>query len=486
MNQIQKSLLSSGLVFVLGAGALVAISMEKKSRFLAEEKAGEDKKLFPMKPDDVASLTLVRGADRIVVVKDGADWRLKEPLVALADEGNVSSMVGALTSLEAKARLKPDQLSPEKAGLTKPDITLDVKSKDGTSWSLWIGGKNTFDDSVYVRAGEHPDTADLATVAAYGVNAFQKSVLDLRNKRVTTLTGAQVDALEVTLLAPGDEAVSFKAVRSGQPGQHAFEDGWQLTAPVSTPADREVLAQMVNTLTGLRATDFVDETNANPARWGLEKPAATVKLSGGGKEETILLSLQANGSANKAYARRTDQPNVFEVPESGYASAFKSVFTLRDKRVVQFDRDAVKSLSMTLADGKTLTLVQDAAADAEEPGWKITSPAPGNAQPWKVAALLYSLSSVAFRKFLAENVAAPAPADLLSQHGLTPPARTVTLLDGSGKQLARLLLGKEQGGDVVVMAEGGNTIGLIDSGKLSELPKTADDIVETAVDEDGP
>jgi hypothetical protein len=279
---------------------------------------------------------------------------------------------------------------------------------------------------------------------------------------------------------PGVPAASFQATRVVKDGRKQWDDAWRLTSPVEGVADREEINKLIQSLGSARALAFVDEDAKDLAAYGLDKPQFTVTVTGDGKATTVLLGNAKSGAALKHYMKRADSPQVAEITEMPELGLLKELLVWRDKRVLDFDRDAVKAISTTLPDGTALKLEKAPGADGAAESWKMTAPKAGQAKAWKTSSLLYALSTFKVSRFVKEGGLTP---EVIEKHGLKTPSRAVELLGVDGKELGALLLGREEGGQVFVMARGGAFVGAVDKGRLEELPRNAEDYLQADKEE---
>ncbi|MEW5848405.1 MAG: DUF4340 domain-containing protein [Myxococcota bacterium] len=481
MNQIQKSLLTGAVFVALAGGAAGLAYWDKKSRQGESERKEKEKLAFDLKADDIQKVDVTNAQVHAVAERTAEGWKLTEPMVAPADDAIWTGMATALANLRLRTRFAEGELDPATVGLSAPETTVSVTTKDGKTYQLHAGNKSPFDDGQYVRAGEDAAKAPVAVTVSYNLGAFQKSLFEMREKRLITEAATSIDALEVLQKQPTDDAISFKVTREGEAGKHKYEDGWKLVTPVAAPGDREELGKVAGNLTGLKALAFVDETAAELARWNLVEPDITVKLNLAGTERTLLFGKVESGGVKKHYAKRADVPNVAEVSETDFNSLRKDLFTLRDKRLLDFDRDLVTTISATLPGGGKLTLVKSLADGGGTEVWRVSEPKDAPARAWKATSLLYTLANFKMKRFVKEGVPSPAPADLLATYGLDKPMRTVLLQDGKGGELVTFLFGREEGGEVFVMAKGGTSVGAVDAKRLEDLPQSADEFSDEPI-----
>jgi len=104
----------------------------------------------------------------------------------------------------------------------------------------------------------------------------------------------------------------------------------------------------------------------------------------------------------------------------------------------------------------------------------LPTPEKGPAKRWKISSLLYTLASLK-----AAGVVDDAPVDF-AKYGISASSRGVRLLDATGKELARLEVGKatKDNAEAVYLRGSRNQVLQMDSTKLSDLPTQIDDVIE--------
>ncbi len=478
MNQIQRSLLAGGVMVALAGGGIYWAQKDKEGRNQVREAKEKEKRAFPdVKSEDIVKLEIQHPSEKLTLEKTGSHWRATEPRPALAEDNTVDSMVSAVANLSFRTRFKAEEMPADRVELDKPNIKVAATLKDGRTIHIWVGRKNSFDDTAYVRAGEQPETAAVASTFAFHIAPFQKTFLDIRDKRLVVLATGDTVTLQVEVNGLKD-ATPFKASRIIAGEKPNWDDPWNLEEPIHARADGEEIGKTLQTLATVRAMAFVEGEKPDLKALGLDPPTFRITVQGRGRTEVVRLGRADDGTTMKYYAMREDNPVVVEVVETPFVGLIHNLLWWRDKRVVDFDRDLVREISTTLPDGKPITLVKEVQPDASIGAvtWKLTQPKEARAKGWKGSSALFGIYNFKVKSVVKDS--APTAAEL-ETYGFNKPTQVVEVKDGAGKVLAAMLFGKRVGGDIYVMARGGTMVGLVDNGRRAELPSSVEDFEET-------
>lgn len=484
MNSVTKSMISGVVFIALAGGAVALMAWDKKKREADTEAKEKGKLAFELKAEDITRIDVKYAGPRIVAKKDGPDWTILEPVEVPGDSAAWQAMASAVAAINVNDRIPPGELDLAGVGLEAPVTKVVAATKDDKSFEVWVGKKNPFDESYYVRAGPKAGESDVMLVASHHVDSLQKTLLELREQRVFTFGSNEVDSVEVTHRKPSDTAVTFKTVRDGEAGKHTFGDRWKLVQPVDALADSDALSNMVNTFTSARSLGWVDEPSKGMAQYGLDEPATTVKVMAAGKEYVLSLGMVEKNGVSSYWGKRADRPQIAQLNKDWFESVRKDLMSLRDKRIIDFDRDTVGSIKLGGSAG-AITLIKKPADAAYVDIWRVTEPKDAPAKSWKVSSLLYTLNSLKMSRFAKEGLAGPTPEDVLTTYGFKQPSRTITMLDPSGKELFTLWVGKQEGSDVYVMRKDGPSVGVMEAKKLEELPSKVEDFLEQPAGDGG-
>lgn len=271
-----------------------------------------------------------RGDERIVLVRDGDAWTLREPLDAPADRMAVEQ-IARLFETTAVIDFTRDPAEAARYGLddasTPPRLRL--VSGEGASLALTVGQSvdqaRTQRTLTWVRPEGAPG---LYRVGLDVRGAIDQPLETLRDRQLVRLASTEVEAVD---LRQGEETVHLRR----------REGVWRFVDPVVSAGNTDLaddhdvhpnpddgrVRTLVNALASLRVTGFADDTTHAEA--GLDPPAAEVTLTTT-RGESVTLRLgrpvparpdvsrpAAQGgeddSAEAYYAARADGPHVVRI-----------------------------------------------------------------------------------------------------------------------------------------------------------------------------
>ena len=239
---------------------------------------------------------------------------------------------------------------------------------------------------------------------------------------------------------------------------------WQITDPVSVPADEAEVSGIVTSLAAVDIVRTVDENPGDLKPFGLAAPRVdiTFKSAGSVRPEELLIG-DKTATSGDLYARLPGQNKVFLIAGSFDASFNRGTFDLRQKAVLAFDRDKVDRLSVQSTPG---TAVELSRASGE---WKIDKPYQAPADYGTVEGLIGRVQSAQMK-----SIAAQDGGDLKT-YGLDKPAVSVTL--GLGSSQATLLFGKTaEPGTVYAKDAARPMVFTVDASLVEDVKKPADDL----------
>lgn len=225
----------------------------------ARQAARDDgKRIHPgLEADDVDAieLTTEEGLEARFERQEGR-WRVVSPISGRADATALDAIAHALTSLPREGSVA----SPggrDQYGLGE-DARIVFFEVAGESKGLRIGRSTPVGGHVYVARldgddydHDHPHPEEVTYVESYRLNAFKRSLDDLRDRRVFGFGVGEVRTLRVVWPAAGAEIeVALARDESGE---------WQMGVPATGRADQQTIRELLSDLSFLRAKGFVDE-----------------------------------------------------------------------------------------------------------------------------------------------------------------------------------------------------------------------------------
>ncbi len=417
-----------------------------------EEAAARKGRVFSADTKDVTAVAVKRPDETVRLQREGDTWQVVEPVKARGSRTAVDELLANVLTAKIDREIDPNPKSLADFGLDKPAADLTLTLKDGKTLGLQLGAKNP--TGVWVYAREH----DKPAVFVLGESVLRdatRPVADFRDRTILTFDVKDVSGFELVL---PDETL---AVERG-PG------AWRITRPVALRADNETVGEFLDKLAGQKVREFVAE--APPARgsYGLERPVRVTIHTGRDKDRvsrTLLLG-KVDAAKKGVYAMRAGEPSVMLVPEDVYNQVPKNVGVLRNKTLVEIDRDKIARLEIESPKG-TVTVGR------EDGQWKIVAPQLLPADQVEVGAVLTKLHDLRAQGFLGEDAAAVS-------RFLPKPEVRVTVTDQGGAATTVVLAPSREtrGGAPSAYAAlaGKGPVVLVEAKLLGDLARSANDL----------
>ncbi len=160
---------------------------------------------------------------------------------------------------------------------------------------------------------------------------------------------------------------------------------WEITAPQPLPADQDAVSSLLSNFAPLTADSLVEEHPTNPAQFGFAPPSLVVKLQ---QKNGTTDELQIGGDVpvgSLVYARMGSAGKIYAIASSTKTALDKTVEDLRDKRLLTFDSNKVKTVELASTKGD-FVFQKNASGD-----WQIVKPEAYRADNFQVEDLVKKL-----------------------------------------------------------------------------------------------
>jgi hypothetical protein len=346
---------------------------EIRGREEREEAERVASRLLRFESDSVTGLTLQTDAGTVELSRVDDAWRITTPYDLPADGTAIDSIVNRLQSADHERLIEEQPEDLARFGLAEPEVKVTLQLEGGGARTLSVGAGTPVGFNVFVQPGEGEA---VYTTAASLKDALDKTLFDLRDRKILSFTDADVARLQIE--AEGLEA----AIRRGA-DQGDGTTRWELNEPLAARGDNETISSLLTRLRNDRALAYPTEsaTAEELAAWGLDDPAATITIwTAEDAAQTLQIGAESEEPAGH-YARRLGSDAVFVVPAALVDAVPDSVDDLRNKTVMAFARDRVESIAVSRS-GESIELVKDGL------DWRIEQPRELQADTSTVAALL--------------------------------------------------------------------------------------------------
>jgi hypothetical protein len=417
-----------------------------------EEAAARKGRVFSADTKDVTAVELKRADETVRLQREGETWSLLEPVKARGSRTGVDELLANVMTAKIDREIDPNPKSLADFGLDKPVADITLTLKDGKTLGLQLGAKNPTGVWVYARERDKPA---VFVVGESVLRDATKPVADFRDRTILAFDAKDVTGFEIVL--PDDTLVV-----EGAPS------AWRITRPVALRADNETVREFLDKLASQKVREFVGEAPAAGDAYGLERPVRITIHSGRDKDRvsrTLLLG-KVDTAKKSVYAMRAGESSVLLVPDDVYNQVPKNVGVLRNKTLVEIDRDKVARLEIQSPKG--------AVTVARENGqWKIVAPQPLAADQVEVGAVLTKLHDLRAQGFLGEDAAAVT-------RFLPKPEVSVLVTDQAGATTSVVLTPSTdtRGGAPSAYAGvvGQGPAVLVEATLLADLTRSADDL----------
>jgi hypothetical protein len=418
-----------------------------------EKTEGRKGRVFTAEPADVTEVEIKRPDSVVKLKREGDGWQILEPVKARGDRGPIDETVTSVVTARMDREIESAPTALGDFGLDKPAAEVTLRLKDGKQLGLVLGAKSPTGVWVYAREAGKPA---VFVVGDSVLRDTTRPLADFRDKAVLAFDQKDVTALEIITR---DDTIAIEQA-----------DGrWKLTRPRALPADGDTLRDFLEKLRAARVKEFVAEAPRSLEPFGLDRPVKVSIHTGRDKDRATKTLLFGRGDPAKkgVYAMRAGESAVVVIPDETWAAVPKNVAVLRDKTVVEVERDKVTRLEIESPKG-AVTLAQ------ENGRWKITAPEALPADQVEAGAVLFKLRELRAQAFLSED-AAGVP------RYLAKPTVRVTISEQGAPAPRTLLLApspERRGGAPTAYAglAGGGPVVLVDGKVLEELGRSVDDL----------
>lgn len=408
---------------------------------------------------------------KLVKDKTTRNWQLTAPFQAEADGEKVDQMLEDMLNKRVKQTLEVTELT--QYGLDTPSITLSLWTAGGASpTATFLIGKKAINFSVYVK---EKSEAHIFLIESSALDDLTKSPTDLRTRSVIKFNSETVSSITIShqpsaishqqqeaLDSPNASSLTtdrfFLKEKTGLTADgysiHCEKrDGtWHVTHPITAEADTQEIETLLSELRSLQVSSFeADGADAAvPTRlekYGLDVPRIQTKLTD--DDNTYTLEIGAvvpseTGTQGRVYVKvSAHQDAIYTVSEDIYNLLNKSVFDLRDKRVIDFQRTDTTRFEIRQGTETVIgTRNYDNIWELQTPTGKIKADATA------VDDLLFGVDSLEAAAFIDNST------KNLASYGLASPSIKVSFTQRGEENPAVLLIGDSaQDGTVYVKAE---------------------------------
>jgi uncharacterized protein DUF4340 len=346
-----------------------------------------------------------KDASAITLERKNGKWAITAPAAFPADQDVAGGVVTSLSPVTADSVVEDKPTDVSKYGLNAPSLTVTVREKKGKSDEISFGDDVPAGSLVYAQ---HKGDPKVYTLSSSIKTSLDKSVNDLRDKRLLTFDTNQLTRIE---LASAKTDAEF--------GKNS-QNEWAIVKPEPYRADNFQVEELLRKLSDAKMdlSDSAENTQKATAAYATGMPVRTVKLT----DSSGTQSLDVRKVKDDYYAKSSVVAGVFKVSSDLGKEVEKSLEDFRNKKIFDFGFSDPTRLEVQQG-ASTKTLVRSGT------DWKLNGQ---NQDTGSVQAWIDKLRDLSAAKFVAT--------------GVTSPEATVTVVSNDGKRTEKVDFAKTADG----------------------------------------
>jgi len=314
-----RGLLIATVIFCALAGTLYWSEHRKPGAEASAASADAPPAILKLDQAAITGLAIKKkDADSVVLAKVKSDnWQITSPKQLGADQSAVTGVLSSLSSLNSERVVEDKASDLKRYGLDQPSLEVDVTQKDKTQ-KLLVGDDTPAGSAVYTMLAGDPR---VFTMASYSKNSVDKSLNDLRDKRLVTLKVDKISRLEVIR---NNQDIEF--------GRN--KDEWQILKPKPLRADSFEVGELARKITDARMELSGAESDNKDAAAAFARatPVATAKVT----DQSGTQELQVRKEKDTYYAKSSVVDGTYKVASDLGQALDKSLDDFRNKKLFDF------------------------------------------------------------------------------------------------------------------------------------------------------
>jgi hypothetical protein len=404
------------------------------------------------------SVTVNGPSSSYTLAQASEDWELRAPVHDRPDPDKLKSILTAVPDIWAEQFVDRPKKDLAEYGLKEPEQKIQVTRPTGDTVTLLIGKQSKMKTRNVMRAAPNFGGPPMPPQREVVHEEYRYAKLE-NNDQIFEIKADKLKDVFVTADSLRDAHLArfrtedARRVELNQEGHEIVlvkqQDRWRLQKPLDTDAESSKITELLDKLSGLEARDKDVLDKADPKTYGLDKPAATVRVTveqeikGAGEAKTTktktwtFLLGKHDTEKNKLYARMDGWERINSIEDSVLKLVERPALAYRSRRVLDFSTADLAKIEVKRA-GEQFTLEQTKGT------WRLATPVQADIDSSKVFQLADDLGRLEAVEYISD---APTPKDLDQSYGLAQPALTAkTTFTDAKKPSQTLLVGKQRPG----------------------------------------
>jgi len=430
------SLATAALLLAILTGFLYWSGHHKAADNSAKISADAPPPILKLDEKSITQLALKKkDAEPIVLTKSSSgDWQITGPKPLRADQSAVNGLGSTLSSLNSERVIEDKASDLQTFGLDQPALEVDLTEKDNKTQKLMLGGDTPAGGAVYAMLAGDPR---LFTVASYTKTSLDKTLNDLRDKRLLPVDADKISRIEVVR-------------KNGDIEFARNKDDWQILKPNPLRADGREVGDLVRDLTNAKMDLSSSDAKDAASGFAHATPVAIAKVT----DESGTQELLVRTNKGNYYAKSSAVDGAYKV-DSGLGKVLaRSLEDFRNKKLFDFGYN----------DPNKIELHNGTKA------YFLTRGTAGNEDWWSNGKKMDAANVESVISDLRDMAASSFPAS-----GFSNPAIEARVTSDDGKRTERIQMAKS-GDHYIAQRDNEPSLYQLDSSAVDGLLKAADEL----------
>lgn len=357
------------LLAVCGLGAYIVLVDAKRDS--TDDQIEKMNNAFQIRRGEVSGFSIRTGDYAVGVVYTNNNWRLLDDSGYGVNLQTLNQIVSRLSqiqlgSINTPADLRERNQTLADYGLQLSQATIAIRTRAGERL-YHVGNPNPTKDLIYIK---ERNTQAIMAVSSDLLEVLPQDPTVFRDRRILGYDPTQVERIE---LISGESAIRLDRAKSGW---------WTIAEPLSVAADQKQSNLLMQKLSTMRISTFVDEALADEVT-GLDATAISIRIGIRDRAESIQIDIGKTlpDTPGEVYARFHGSESVFTLSKGALFLASHDLSDLRDRRLFHQPVAAVDHIRLSEGEDE-VELVK------KEDGWWVNSEPAVKAADARVAMML--------------------------------------------------------------------------------------------------
>jgi hypothetical protein len=442
-----RSLIVAAVVFFIFVGVLYWSDHHKPVGDAAKTSADAPPAILMVDASAITRLDLEKKGEKPIALTkaESGKWQITAPQSFGADQSTVSGLLSTLSSLNSQRVVEDKATDLKQYGLDQPALQLDITEKDNKTLKLLIGDDTPTGGAAYAMLAGDPR---VFTMASYTRTTVDKSLNDLRDKHLLTVSPDKISRIE---LVRKNQVIEF--------GRN--QDEWQILKPKPLRADSSQVSELARKLTDARMDLSSYDGKEAASVFAHATPMATAKVTdeSGTQELQVCKSEvgKTKGGQNNDtyYAKSSAVDGIYKITADLGQALDRVVDDFRNKKLFDFGLGEPNKVELLI--GSKAYFLTRSGEDWWQDGKKMDI--------GTVQSLISKLRDFTADEFL--------------DSGFANPTIDVTVAFDDGKPVEKVLMAKSNDG-YVAKRENDPTLYRLNASSVDGLQELADQIKPSA------